>query len=81
MSLYTDEKIFQVTIVYLNSTHNRTECFYDQDEAEGFFEELFQERTGKEYIALFCSEIDPNPNQIRLIATWKKDLNAPEGKS
>lgn len=65
--------IYQVTIVYPNPTHNRTECFDNDTDAHIFFDELFEERNDdKEYIAIFIHKIDFEKVQTTIDAYWKR---------
>jgi len=64
--------IYQVTVVYPNETHNRTECFDDETDASILFDDLFEEREGKEYIAIFLHRIDFEKVQTHIDSYWKR---------
>lgn len=65
--------IYQVTIVYPNPTHNRTEVFDGPDDSRRFFDEIFEQRDeDKEYIAAYQFAIDTEKVQSRIIAYWKR---------
>lgn len=65
-------KIYLITICYPNYAHNRTETFYNENEASQMFDDLFKENDGKTYNAIYLNEIIIDKNQTWMVASWKR---------
>lgn len=72
--------IYLVTRSFPNETHDVTETFTsrtgDNDEAfkasHTLFDDLYSQKSDKDYIALWLCEIHVSKNQVWMIQSWKK---------
>ena len=67
-------KLYLVTISYLNYTHDRTETFDDLGEADAFYQSLIDEQEGKEYRRVAITKLlfgnRTNAAKTSMLASW-----------